>query len=51
MSSGSVGKPLSSAGDLLSLLSGLRRWESPIVLSAIRRVVALLDNAVVLGRK
>ena len=50
MSSGSVGKPL-PAGYLLSLLPGLRRWESPIVLSASRRVVALLGNAVVSGRE
>ena len=33
----------------MSLLPELRRWESPIVLSASRRVVALLGNAVVLG--
>jgi len=51
MSSESVGKPLSPSGNLLSLLSGLRRWKSPIVLSASRRVVALLGNAVVLGRE
>ena len=44
-------KTLSSSGNLLSLLPGLRGWESPIVLSASRRVVALLDNAVVLDRK
>ena len=50
MSSGSVGN-LSPSGNLLSLLPELRRWESPIVLSAIRRVVAQLDNAVVSGRK
>ena len=50
MSSGSIGKPL-PAGNLLSLLPELRRWESPIVLSASRRVVALVDNAVVSGRE
>ena len=35
----------------LSHLREMRGWESPIVLSASRRVVALLDNAVVLGRE
>ena len=49
MCSESVGKSLSLAGNLLSLLPGLRGWESPIVLSASRRVVVLLDNAVVLS--
>ena len=44
-------KTLSPAGNLLSLLPELRGWESPIALSASRRVVALLDNAVVAGRK
>ena len=51
MSSGSVGTPPLPAGNLLSLLPELGRWESPIVLSASRRVVALLGNAVVSGRK
>ena len=51
MCSGSVGKSLSPAGNLLSLLPGLSGWESPIVLSASRRVVALLGNAVVSERK
>ena len=44
-------KNLSPSGNLLSLLPELRRWESPIVLNAIRRVVALLDNVVVSGRE
>ena len=51
MRSESVGNSLSPAGNLLSYLPGLRGRESPIVLSASRRVVALLDNAVVLGRE
>ena len=42
---------LSPAGNLLDLLPGLRGWESPIVLSASRRIVALLGNAVVSGRE
>ena len=50
MSSGNVGKLL-PAGNLLSRLPELSGWESPIVLSASRRVVALLGNAVVSGRK
>ena len=51
MGSRSVGNPFLPSGNLLSHLPGLRGWESPIVLSASRRIVALLGNAVVSGRE
>ena len=44
-------RTLSPTGNLLSLLSELRGRESPIVLSASRRVIALLGNVVVSGRE
>ena len=50
MSSGSVGKTL-TCWKSFEHFTGVEKGESPIVLSASSRVVALLGNAVVSGRK
>ena len=49
--SGRVGKPFHLLETFYTFYRGLRGWESPIVLSASRRVVALLGNAVVSDRE
>ena len=51
MGSGSVGKSFYLLETFWAIYQGWEGGKSPIVLSASRRVVALLGNVVVLGRE